>query len=233
MSLPELFSEEWWALEEEEFYTKWTDVRHPVRETREEAISRKAGGASDEDGYHPETGDMLLQIPYLNGVRHDHLDYMLKVIQSEGPRLEDMFERREGSAEFLNSRVRFNEAYGFISAIVMYQGDDLGHERAGAAGDLSAYRRKRWVSHLLMREIDAGRVRKQAEWDVAQAIKALLKSTECNEEVRGWGSDLLHPDGKGLATPYTQKRLSVRRMRRLIEHGNADLPATEILISHT
>lgn len=133
---PELFSEEWWESTAADFQYQVEDIRFPILESREDAVNRFE--APKGSGYDPDTGSLLLGIPYLRGADRDFLRNLIAESQRLIPRLEEMFAARTANAEFLFRLNRFNFIYGYIAAIVMFQSDDLGPERAKEASQRSA-----------------------------------------------------------------------------------------------
>jgi hypothetical protein len=148
-----------------------------------------------------------------------------------------MFEARRPSAEFIHALARFNFTYGYIAAIVMYAGDDLGPERAKHAGGTAvatkAYTNKKWVSHLVARQIARGRERQLAERDLAKAINKLTEQDLSPDAFPlEWYKRLLGADGQ-LRSAYTGKRLPLDELSRLAQESTADIPPTDFHVPET
>jgi hypothetical protein len=226
MSGLELFSDEWWDITESEFAVMAEDVQHITLESYEEALARVP--APEGSGYHPETGDLILGIPYLRGASHEYLREIVAENEKLLSLLEGMFEARRPSAEFIHAVTRFNFTYGYIAAIVMYAGDDLGPERAKLA-----YVKKKWVSHLIARRLSEGRDRQRAERDVAKAISNLVEQGGLSGAFPvEWYEELLGPDGQ-LRPAYTGKALTREELLRLAQESTTDIPSTDIRIPET
>lgn len=237
MTFPELFSDEWWDFMEGDFQYKAEEIRHPIFETYEDAVDRVQ--APDGSGRHHETGDLLLGIPYLRGADRNFLQGLVSESQKLIPQLEDMFEARAVTADFFFGLNRFNFIYGYIAAIIMFSSDDLGPERSkvgskrsAAAARILTQQRSKWVSHLLARQLGAGRKRKQAEHDVAKAINILIARDEFSSDFpKGWFEGILE-DGK-LRSSYLQKNLSQSKLNEVMVDTSIVVPSLDIEIPKT
>ncbi|MFC1460590.1 hypothetical protein ACETIH_28540 [Microvirga arabica] len=207
---PEPFTEEWWESTEADFQYQVEDIQFPILESREDAVNRVQ--APEGSGYDPDTGSLLLGIPYLRGADRDFLSDLVAESQRLIPRLEEMFAARTVTAEFLFRLNRFNFIYGYIAAIVMFQSDDLGPERAKEASQRYAaatrtvkQQQLKWVSHMLTRQLDLHRSRKQAEHDVAKAIELYISRGKFPEDFpRVWFEQILTANGD-LRSSFQQK----------------------------
>ena len=111
--------------------------------------------------------------------------------------------------------------HGFISAHILDDSDGLDRVRSGQSGNKNAQRK--WLAHLIIREIDSGQNRVDAEVAVAEKIKAVLRAgsfpSGFNET---WFSSMITRGG--LASTYDQKHFSVRRMRHLVQKNLDGIP---------
>ena len=234
-SLPKLFSNAWWNMAYGDFAFKAEDVRHPVLESERDALARVEATGAD-DGYHPETGSLLLGIPYLRGIPRDYLEYIIEICEERRPELEVLFARREASAEFIQALMRFNFAYGFLAAVVMYQGDDLGPERAKLRGtevkQAKALLKKRWISVLLQRELEIGVPRKVAEMNVANKISDFITQLKSQNADVTWHEELLDKE-RNLKSAFRQNNLSAAEVKDLAKRGEEGLPAMPIVSPKT
>lgn len=235
---PEPFSEEWWESTEADFQYQVEDIQFPILESREDAVNRVQ--APEGSGYDPDTGSLLLGIPYLRGADRDFLSDLVAESQRLIPRLEEMFAARTATAEFLFRLNRFNFIYGYIAAIVMFQSDDLGPERAKEASQRHAaaartvkQQQLKWVSHMLTRQLDLDRSRKQAEHDVAKAIELYIARGNFSVGFpKIWFEQILTDNGD-LRSSFRQKNHTWSDIRRLVLNSDIEVPSFDIEIPKT
>jgi hypothetical protein len=78
----------------------------------------------------------------------------------------------------------------------------------------------------MVREIDRGQKRADAEVAVAERIKAMIRSRDFPPGFsETWFSSMITRGG--LASTYDQKHFSVRRMRQLVQENLDDIPPVD------
>jgi hypothetical protein len=143
--------------------------------------------------------------------------------------------KRQVTPEFMNQWSILLSCHGFIVAAMMARGDDLQSKRAGRAGGaaVSKERQKKWVAHLLARQIAIGRTRQLAERDVAKAIWDFIQAGKFPDGFpRAWFEDLLRED-RQLRTTYSWRHLLKPHVGELAAQPPHDIPPTNIPIPKT
>jgi hypothetical protein len=221
--------EEWWDKVEEAFDLDAEFIRSLRLMSKEEAVNRTAPTLFDPEIeleiVHPSL------VPYRNTDDREELESRLNFALSAIADLKRMFGSRELSAEFLHLWGAFQSSRGFLESSYFSRGDDLGSVRAGRAGGRPPHLpQKRWVAHLLMRQIQAGRERKLAERDVAAAIWKLLLSPPLPSNFpKQWFTKILGKDDQ-LKSTYSQNHLSMEEIEQLVQGQRNDIPPIEIPI---
>jgi hypothetical protein len=150
------------------------------------------------------------------------------------PELEAMFDSRGLTPEFLHLWGVFRSCCGFIESSLYAQGNDLGSIRAGRAGGRPRLDpQKKWVAHLLTRQLDAGRLGKLAERDVAKAILLYISTEQLPDAFpKEWFSRILGADNQ-LKLTYSSKHLNSEQIQQLLDAPIDDIPLTDIHIPKT
>jgi hypothetical protein len=154
--------------------------------------------------------------------------------QAAIPELRSLFKARAGTPELLLQWGAFQYRCGFVAATYFSRGDDLGPIRSkrGARVKSKALQHK-WIAHLLLRQIEAGRDRQPAERDVAQAVRDLLLAGKLPAGFPPkWFQDILGRD-KQLRTTYSRKHFSKDKIRSLAAEPTDDIPPTNLPIPNT
>ena len=140
---------------------------YPV-ETREEALAGTLRGGNFKDA--------SLSFIRHRGVRDDldSRDYFLELGRRFLPEVERQIKARKLTPKFAKDWGVVMMCHGFISAHILDDSDGLDRVRAGQSGNRDAQRK--YVAHLMIREIDRGQKRADAEDAVAEKIKAVLRS---------------------------------------------------------
>ena len=206
---------EFWTIIEETFVQIEGALTAYPAETRQQALAGTLRGGDFKDA-------SLSFIRY-RGVREDldSRDYFLELGRRFLPEVELQIKRRELTPKFAKDWGLVMMCHGFISAHILDDSDGLDRVRAGQSGNRNAQRK--YVAHLMIREIDSGKNRTNAESAVAEKIKTMLRSgrfpSGFNET---WFSSMITRGG--LASTYDQKHFSVRRMRHLVQENLDGIP---------
>jgi hypothetical protein len=148
--------------------------------------------------------------------------------------LDDMFKAESPTLDFIATWGAFQLSYGLVMASWIREGDGLHKlQRAFAAGLArrpGAKRKACFVAKLTVSWLDAGRRRKSAENEAAEAIAKLIARGEFPPQFeREWFEGLLAKHTKGnersrLAPAYTSKQISLDSLRRLAALPRDDIP---------
>ena len=159
----------------------------------------------------------------------DHFDHARSLI----PQLENMFEQRQATVEFLATWGAFCASATVVQTVHFSEDDDLFGERGSKIGSKIADKtpQRIWVAHLLLRQLSGNRTRKQAEHDVASAIQNLLdRGVFPTGFGRDWFQRILGT-GRQLGSSFS-KNLSRKTLMSLSTRP-ADIPPTDIPIPKT
>ncbi len=149
--------------------------------------------------------------------------------------LRALFKARAATPEFLLQWGVFQYCCGFVNAAYFSRGDDLGPIRSSRRGAQAKSKssQHKWVAHLLLRQIEAGRDRQLAERDVAQAVRDLLSAGKFPAGFSPkWFQDILQPDDQ-LRTTYCRKHLTMPEIRALAAEPTDDIPTTSVQVPST
>jgi hypothetical protein len=147
--------------------------------------------------------------------------------------------KRRLTPRFLDQWSVLLSSHGFVLAAMMARGDDMQSRRAGRQGGEAVGKaaQKKWVAHLLQRQMDIGRHTQQAERDVAKAIRNFVAAGSFPEGFEGeWFENLLRHDGPHegqLKSTYSQHNLSEAKIKALTKEPREGLPPTDIPIPKT
>ena len=208
-------AEEFWAIIGETFVQIEGALTAYPAETRQQALAGTLRGGDFKDA-------SLSFIRY-RGVREDldSRDYFLELGRRFLPEVERQIKDRQLTPKFAKDWGVVMMCHGFISAHILDDSDGLDRVRAGQSGNRNAQRK--YVAHQMIREIDRGQKRADAEVAVAEKIKAVLRSPSFPPGFsEAWFSSMITRGG--LASTYDQKHLSVRRMRQLVQQDVDDIP---------
>jgi hypothetical protein len=164
--------------------------------------------------------------PIRNAFDPDLVSQYFEIGRSLVPRLEQLFATRTATVEFLSAWGLFCEATSFLQALYFTHTDDLGQVRAKIKGIEKCSRGKQriWVAKLLCQRMDAGRRRKEAEKDVAKAIRLMIESGPLPDGFeKAWFVNLL-----AKLSTYSQKHLPDKKVRELSAEPSDDIPPTDI-----
>ena len=134
------------------------------------------------------------------------------------PKLETLFEARAVTPEFLLQWGAFQFCCGFISSSYFSLSDDpgLGYLRAGTTGGRPRRDRDRkWIALLLIRQLDKGRSRGDAEVDIARAIRAAVKSKPDGNEERAWLESFLN-EKQDLRSTFCERNFTLPAVRAAV-----------------
>ena len=205
---------EFWAIIEETFVqVKGALTDYPV-ETREEALTARCAAANSRTHHFPSFAIVESRRPR-----------QPRLFPRTGPAgptgVEQQIKARKLTPKFAKDWGVVMMCHGFISAHILDDSDGLDRVRSGQSGNRNAQRK--YVAHLMIREIDRGQKRADAEVAVAEKIKAVLRSPSFPSGFsEAWFSSMITRGG--LASTYDQKHLSVRRMRQLVQQNLDDIP---------
>ncbi len=204
----------------------------PDRENIEVYLSNPSIG--EEDAWltieHP------LLIPFHRTNDAEELRSCFEQARAAIPELRALFKARAATPEFLLQWGVFQYCCGFVNAAYFSRGDDLGPIRSSRRGAQAKSKssQHKWVAHLLLRQIEAGRDRQLAERDVAQAVRDFLLAGKFPAGFSPkWFQDILAPDKQQLRTTYCRKYLSMKKIRALAAEPTDDIPTIDVPIPNT
>jgi hypothetical protein len=211
--------EEFWAIIEETFVQVEGALTDYPAETREEALDGTLRRGNFKDA-------SLSFIRY-RGVREDldSRDYFLELGRRVLPEVAPQIKARKLTPKFAKDWGVVMMCHGFISAHILDDSDDLRDVRRGLkTGSIrSKNAQRKWLAHLIIREIDSGKNRTEAEDAVAEKIKAILESRSFPPGFgEAWFSSMITRGG--LASTYDHKHFLVRTMRRVVQENLDDIP---------
>jgi hypothetical protein len=159
---------EFWAIIEETFVQIEGALTAYPAETREEALA----GTLREGKFK----DASLSFIRYRGLRDDldSRDYFLELGRRFLPEVARQIKVRRLTPKFAKNWGVVMMCHGFISAHILDDSDGLDRVRSGQSGNKNTQRK--WLAHLIIREIDSGQNRADAEVAVAEKIKAVLRS---------------------------------------------------------
>jgi hypothetical protein len=121
-------------------------------------------------------------------------DYFFELGQRFLTGVEQQIKARELTAKFAKDWGVVMMCHGFIASHILDDSDGLDRVRAGQSGNRDAQRK--WLAHLIIREMDSGKNRADAEVAVAEKIKAVLRSRSFPSDFgQAWFSSNDHPWG--------------------------------------
>jgi hypothetical protein len=212
---------EFWAIIDETFVQVEGALTAYPAETREEALAGTLRGDNFKDA----------SISFIRhrGVREDldSRDYFLELGRRVLPEVALQIKARKLTPKFAKDWGVVMMCHGFISAHILDDSDDLRDVRRGLkTGSIrSKNAQRKWLAHLIIREIDSGKNRTDAEDAVVGKIKAILRSRSYPPGFgEAWFSSMITHGG--LASTYDYKHFFVRTMRQLIQVNLDDIPPT-------
>ena len=216
--------EEFWALIEETFEQVEGALTAYPAETREEALDGTLRRGNFKDA-------SLSFIRY-RGVREDldSRDYFLELGREFLPKVERQIKARKLTPKFAKDWGVVMMCHGFISAHILDDSDGLSHVRAGkkTAGIRNKDAQRKWVAHQLLRRIDSGCTRQQAEGRVEAQIDAIIRGGKPPAGFdKKWFVSMLKAGA--LARTYGENHLPVWKLRELAQQPTDDIPPIDFL----
>ncbi|MBN8940638.1 MAG: hypothetical protein J0H01_14160 [Rhizobiales bacterium] len=202
-----------WALFRDQFDLARMVLESPV-ESREEALEKVSTLWEGEAGRSGET----FAIRYRDvGSDLDQRDYYLQMGLELLPYVEGAVRARKLTPEFVQQWGKVMFCHGFIASFVFDDSDGLGHKRAGlkTARVRSKDGQRNWIAHIMVRCVDAGMTRAEAEAVVVAQVEEIIASGRYPD---GFGKEWFAPiiTHGDLASTYDQKHFSVKAMRQLV-----------------
>jgi hypothetical protein len=209
------------------------DWLRSLRLEHEEEAVNKSSPKEFDDEIGQEIKHSLL-IPFRRTDDTEDLKAHFDEARAAIPDLRLLFSAREATPEFLFQWGAFQRRCGFVASSYYSHGDDLGPTRSKRGSRAKSKRlQRKWIAHLLLRRIEAGRDRQLAERDVACAVRDFLLAAKFPAGFSPkWFQDILRPD-KQLRTTYCRKYLPMIDIRALVAEPADDIPPTDVPIPNT
>jgi hypothetical protein len=159
--------------------------------------------------------------------------------------VEELVEERDWSPALAHHWSILMFAHGFVMPSAFAIDNDLTRERAGlqVRAKLSRERYQRWFAHYCLRAMKIGKSRSDAGAEVERLVQHILAGrvavpgqfgrswflpfvkVEKGDEPEAWESE---DDVPSLTSRFSQKHLSVKRMKELIQEPSGDLPPVNL-----
>ena len=199
--------DEFWSIIEETFQQAEGSLTFYAIETPEEALSGTLRLQDGNESFRGSPGDFIRY----RGVDKDYdsRDYFLTLGRKFLPRVERQIKSRRLTPKFTKDWGVVMLCHGFISAHILDDSDGLSHQRAGlkSAKKRNKDPQRKWLAHLLLREIDSGFKRKEAEGRVERLIARIIERGVFPTGFdAGWFEPILR-DGGALSQTYSQRHL--------------------------
>ena len=225
---------QFWSRIEEMFEVARIDFATLRFETRDEAMGQKFRSSKTTDDFRLDSINLMR---YRQTDDRENLEYFWELGKSLLKPVSGHIQKRQLSMDFVHDWGVLMFCHGFVAPSAFALGEDLGSQRAGKAGgeyvSNRSYRKRKWVSHLLYRQLKNGRARKQADGDVAAAINLLRRRVPLPAGFEDkWFDGILTQRGQ-LRPTYTQKGFPITDIENLCEEPVDDIPPTNILIPNT
>jgi hypothetical protein len=205
--------DEFWRIIEETFdQVEATLTDFPV-ETREEALHSHANSGGEFIRYRGASKE------------YDCRDYFLTLGRTFLLSVKQQIKSRRLTPKFAKDWGVIMMCHGFTAAHILDDSDGLRNQRGGhtTAKVRSKGRQRKWVAHQLLRQIDSGRARGQAEGKVEEQIKKIIERGKCPEGFgKAWFQSMLI--NGVLARTYDQRHLPLKKLRELAELATDDIP---------
>ena len=212
----------------------YSNLREVIENTQfegfEEARDRSTASWFDDD--IGQSVRPWLLIPYRKTVDQESLHRFYDKAKSLIPHLDHCFDQKELTVQFLHSWGVFCQSAGYVNAVYMSVGDDLGHIRSGEVTKRkrSRHAQKKWLAHLILKLVDEENLsRPDAEDLVAGYVESILKNGVFADNFdRKWYDVILGKNG--LASTYDENHFALKTMRKLAEEPTDDIPSIPIKI---
>jgi hypothetical protein len=214
--------EEFWTIIEETFVQVEGALTAYPAETREEALAGTLRGG--------DFRDTAVSIIRHRGVdeKIDSRDYFLELGRQFLPDVGKQIKARKLTAKFAKDWGVVMMCHGFISAHILDDSDGLDRVRAGLkSGDIrNREAQRKWVARQILGFMKPGRGRLTqtlAEARLAAEIRRLIDKGEFPTGFDApWFKSIM--DNGALRDAYTQKRLTIARLRELASQPSDDIP---------
>jgi len=202
-------------------------------ETEEEALSKVYRKSLDPNDMRFDSWNVAR---FRETDDRDNLLYFYDLARGLLEEVERLIEAEQMDAKFMAAWTQLIACHGFVASAVMARGDDLQSKRAGLRGGQakSVEAQQRWFSHYFLQIYERRTGRARAEYAVEGLVNDIVRGGQNTPGFEpAWFEKMLDRSGRDnshclLTGSFRERKLSIKKMRKLVLLPTDDLPPLDL-----